>query len=402
MKPTKIELIEVLEDLIQVLGLKRNKDDDDLLEITDDDTEEEINDLIKKAIPMILPKEDTLKLNTWKFVKLTNPGFWQEHKKYIPKFEKVPEEDLVEEDSVIVPEETQQEVANRLNKFIKKSSVIKINKPKKTAEENILAPKDEEDEEVVDAFLPEIVKDDVVPDETPKELFIEDKFKNACPKITDEEFKALETLILKDGAIYDPIIVWDNTIVDGHNRYVIARKHGLDFKTEEKSFVTEMDAVIWIKDHALSQRNLSDFARYELVKDLQAMLGGIGKQKQKEKGVKKSTEEKHNTRDVVAKKAKLSPSQVAKAKHIDEVADEETKQELRDDKTTIGKAYKKVYVRPEDKKKTGQGTEKIKIANATRTLRSWCKTYAKYKFLKDSTIAVDAVITDLEILEKAY
>lgn len=362
MKTDKIELIEALEDLIVALELKRNKDDEGLLEIEDDDTQEELEDLFKKAIPMIVPKEDTLKLNTWKFVKLINPEFWQEHKKHIPKFEKVPEESLVEE--------------------------------------NILAPKGEEDEEVVDAFLPEIVKDDVVPDETPKELFIEDKFKNACPKITDEEFKALETLILKDGAIYDPIVVWDNTIVDGHNRYAIATKHNIPFRTEEKTFATEMDAIIWIKEHAISQRNLSDFSKYELVKDLEIMLGNIGKQKQKEKGVKKKSEEKHNTRKAVAKKANISATQIAKAKAIDKVADEETKQALREDKTTIGKVYKEL--KPVENSETKTGGEKARVGNAIRELNIWSKKYGKYSYLKDFAHQIKDIVIDLEILEKAF
>jgi hypothetical protein len=40
-----------------------------------------------------------------------------------------------------------------------------------------------------------------------------------------EELNQLEANILQDGRIINPIIVWQGLIVDGHNRYTIAKKH---------------------------------------------------------------------------------------------------------------------------------------------------------------------------------
>lgn len=40
---------------------------------------------------------------------------------------------------------------------------------------------------------------------------------------------------LKDG-IRDPLVIWNGTIVDGHNRFRIAHEHNLPFLIKEMSF----------------------------------------------------------------------------------------------------------------------------------------------------------------------
>ena len=49
-----------------------------------------------------------------------------------------------------------------------------------------------------------------------------------------DEFKQLEN-ILSEGI--RKIILWQ-VIIDGHNRYEIAQKHGLEFETMERNFQT--------------------------------------------------------------------------------------------------------------------------------------------------------------------
>jgi len=40
----------------------------------------------------------------------------------------------------------------------------------------------------------------------------------------------------------------------------------------------------WIKENAISQRNLTDYAKYELVHDIEKLLLEIGKKKKEESG----------------------------------------------------------------------------------------------------------------------
>ena len=50
-------------------------------------------------------------------------------------------------------------------------------------------------------------------------LKIDPEFQNQIPPLTDDEYKQLEENILKEGKLLSPLIVWNNTLVDGHNRY---------------------------------------------------------------------------------------------------------------------------------------------------------------------------------------
>ena len=56
-------------------------------------------------------------------------------------------------------------------------------------------------------------------------LKIDPEFQSQIPPLTDDEFKQLEENILKEGKLLSPLIVWNNTLVDGHNRYEIVQEH---------------------------------------------------------------------------------------------------------------------------------------------------------------------------------
>lgn len=94
-------------------------------------------------------------------------------------------------------------------------------------------------------------------------LKINPKFRDVIPPLSTEEYEQLEKNILKDG-IREPLVIWGETLVDGHNRYRIALKHNLKFDVQVMAFEDEDDAVIWIMQNQLGRRNLSDFVRVEM------------------------------------------------------------------------------------------------------------------------------------------
>ena len=59
---------------------------------------------------------------------------------------------------------------------------------------------------------------------------IDAEFQSLIPPLTYEEKKMLEESILSEGC-RDAIVVWNDTIIDGHNRYEICKKHGIHFET---------------------------------------------------------------------------------------------------------------------------------------------------------------------------
>ena len=56
-------------------------------------------------------------------------------------------------------------------------------------------------------------------------LRINPDFKKLIPELSSDEYAQLESNCIADG-IRDKVIIWDSFIVDGHNRYNIAEKHG--------------------------------------------------------------------------------------------------------------------------------------------------------------------------------
>lgn len=119
------------------------------------------------------------------------------------------------------------------------------------------------------------------------ELRIDPEFEGKIPPLTDEEFQQLESNILADGIVINPIIVWDGVIVDGHNRYRIVGKYPhIPFTTSEKGFANRYEAIAWICKNQLGRRNLT----------LQQKKYLIGKQYEAEKashgGDRKSEEAK--------------------------------------------------------------------------------------------------------------
>ena len=89
-------------------------------------------------------------------------------------------------------------------------------------------------------------------------LKIDPEFQGKIPPLTFEELNQLEANILRDGRIINPIIVWRGLIVDGHNRYTIAKKHPeIPFSVHEKEFASRYEAIIWICKNQLGRRNLT-------------------------------------------------------------------------------------------------------------------------------------------------
>ena len=89
-------------------------------------------------------------------------------------------------------------------------------------------------------------------------LKIDPEFQNQIPPLTDDEYKPLEENILKEGKLISPLIVWNNTLVDGHNRYAILQKHPeIYFSTMPLPFESREEVLAWICKNQLGRRNLT-------------------------------------------------------------------------------------------------------------------------------------------------
>ena len=158
-------------------------------------------------------------------------------------------------------------------------------------------------------------------------LKIDPEFQGKIPPLTFEELNQLESNILRDGRIINPIIVWEGLIVDGHNRFTIAKKHPeIPFTVHEKTFANRYEAIIWICKNQLGRRNLTPEQKKYL----------IGKQYEAEKcangGDRKSSTaksvgqngpliDKHLTRKRIATENAVNDSFVKRAEQFSKGVD---------------------------------------------------------------------------------
>lgn len=184
-----------------------------------------------------------------------------------------------------------------------------------------------------------------------KELQIIKEFQDLIPALKKGEFDLLEENILKEG-IRESIIIYGNTIVDGHNRYKIAQKHGLEFNTLNKEFDSVDEVKLWIKKNQAGRRNISDFARYEAIVgiiELELLIAGKEKQGTRTNLLATDAKDGHDTRSIIAKKLGWSSRKVGMAKFVKQNADLEALKKLSDGEITINKvdeALKKALQKP--------------------------------------------------------
>ena len=101
---------------------------------------------------------------------------------------------------------------------------------------------------------------------------VDPEFKALIPPLTTEERSQLEQNILSSRKCYDPIILWDGFIIDGHNRFEICFRHGIEFQVKELTLPSREAAMVWILENQLSRRNLTEVARIEIVLLKEALL----------------------------------------------------------------------------------------------------------------------------------
>ena len=89
-------------------------------------------------------------------------------------------------------------------------------------------------------------------------LRIDPEFKAQIPPLTQEERRQLEENILAEGELLAPILVWNGTIVDGHNRYEILQSHPeIPCSVRDLELETREEVLVWICKHQLGRRKLT-------------------------------------------------------------------------------------------------------------------------------------------------
>ncbi len=189
-----------------------------------------------------------------------------------------------------------------------------------------------------------------------RELTIDPEFRDLIPPLAEEERRILEESIVANGC-ESPLTIWNDTIVDGHNRYDICRKHSIPFAVLEKDFADRDAALLWMIQTQLGRRNLTAYQKSELALRFEPLMMIKAREHQGERtdlqniGQNSARCDQGRTRRAshkVADIAGVSHDTIKKVKKLVTSADDETKQRLRRGDVSINKAYTELMQKEHD------------------------------------------------------
>ncbi len=202
------------------------------------------------------------------------------------------------------------------------------------------------------------------------QILIDKEFQALIPPLSAEEKQQLEANIVADGC-RDPLVVWGETLIDGHNRYEICTRLGLLFNTIEKEFESRVHVRVWMRTNQAGRRNLPDAWKIDLAlgnKDDLAVIGRdkyaatVGRPSKEIVVTNDSDLPKHDTRKEVAKDAGVSTGQIAKSEIVKRKAPD-LWEKAKAQEITIGAAYTQVVrAEKEEKREERREENRAKIA----------------------------------------
>ncbi|MCX6964811.1 MAG: MT-A70 family methyltransferase [Verrucomicrobia bacterium] len=205
------------------------------------------------------------------------------------------------------------------------------------------------------------------------EITIDPEFKALIPPLAADELRQLEENILRDGC-RDPLVVWNNILIDGHNRHEICTRNGLPFETVQIQFESRTHARIWMRNNQAGRRNLSTAWRLDLELGNKKDLLEIGKAKRVEtlkqnaavlsENDKTASAPPINTQKEIAKAAGVSTGQVGMAEQIIKKAPELWEKAKQGD-VSISTAYQQIRrIEKEAKREARREENRAKVSEA--------------------------------------
>jgi transcriptional regulator with XRE-family HTH domain len=158
-------------------------------------------------------------------------------------------------------------------------------------------------------------------------ITINEELRSFIDPLTANEYAALERSLLAEGC-RDALVLWGEVLIDGHNRYEICSRHGIEFRTvQNTSFASFDDVMLWTIDNHLARRSVSDYQRGVLAlrkKDIVTMRAaqraGEPEPAASAQSSKAPEPPPWNTREDVAKAARVSSNTISQIERIQKAA----------------------------------------------------------------------------------
>jgi len=172
-------------------------------------------------------------------------------------------------------------------------------------------------------------------------IIINDALRSCIDPLTADEYAALERSLLAEGC-RDALVLWGETLIDGHNRYAICRRHDIPFKTvHNTSFGSIDDVMLWMIDNHLARRSVSDFQRGVLAlrkKDIVAAKSVVRQEADAGDDAAEPARPALATREEVARAARVSSNTLGLIEKIQKAAAPELVEAVRSGTISINAA----------------------------------------------------------------
>ncbi len=91
------------------------------------------------------------------------------------------------------------------------------------------------------------------------QIQIDPEFKALIPPLTPEQYAGLKASLEEYGGAREPLVVWNGTLLDGHNRHEICSAGNLSYTIRDapETINSREDAIDWIIRNQKGRRNLS-------------------------------------------------------------------------------------------------------------------------------------------------
>jgi HAMP domain-containing protein len=159
-------------------------------------------------------------------------------------------------------------------------------------------------------------------------ITINEELRSFIDPLTANEHAALERSLLAEGC-RDALVLWGDVLIDGHNRYDICNRHGIEFRTVQNTTFNSLDDVmLWMIDNHLARRSVSDYQRGVLAlrkKDI--VTARVAQRAAAEPEAAAAPDDAKvpesppwNTREDVAKAARVSSNTISQIERIQKAA----------------------------------------------------------------------------------
>lgn len=157
-------------------------------------------------------------------------------------------------------------------------------------------------------------------------ITINEELRSFIDPLTANESAALERSLLAEGC-RDALVLWGEVLIDGHNRYEICTRHGIEFRTVQNTTFSSIDDVmLWMIDNHLARRSVSDYQRGVMALRKKDIVTARAAQRAGEPEPATPAEAAApesppwNTREDVAKAARVSSNTISQIERIQKAA----------------------------------------------------------------------------------